>query len=304
MRGRQTRGDSISEGTGTVSPTNTSSGGGGVFENFTDTLMGAFSKVHKPDKRFISVRERADKLEDDLAQVEKIVARVGRRQTDLETDYADLATQFQKLITMEPGISEPLTAFSASVTTTSQGWKSLRETTENDYLGSLRDMAAYVGAVRSLLKAREQKQIDFEELTAYLAKAASDRDTLASSNASYVASSPLGSASGFLRSKIEDVRGIDHESARMERLRKLEMKIKSLTSEVEIARVSTEQFDERTVIETARFERIKADEFKDTLGSLADAHIQYFNDTAEEWEAFIERMEREGHTSEGVDVAS
>ena len=82
MKTRQQRGSSASE-----------QGPVGVFDNFTDAFINAFTKVHKPDKRFIEVREKSDKLDEDLGHVEKIVARVARREGDLETDYKDLAEQ-------------------------------------------------------------------------------------------------------------------------------------------------------------------------------------------------------------------
>ncbi|OCK93637.1 putative sorting nexin-4 [Cenococcum geophilum 1.58] len=278
MKGRPLRGASMSE-----------QSNGGVFDNLTDTFLNAFTKVHKPDKRFIEVREKADKLDEDLGNVEKVTARVARRQADLETDYSDLATQCQKLINLEPGVEGSLTSFASSVETTSQGLKTLKEHTDQNYLGSLRDMEAYIVAVKALLKTREQKQLDFEALTDYLTKAASDRDNLASQTGL----SGLG-ASGFLRSKIEDVRGVDHEQSRRQRVRKLEIEIERLTREVESAKKATEAFDEQTVKEVADFERIKAVEFKDTLGDLADAHIEFFHGTIETWEKFIQDMEKEG----------
>lgn len=265
------------------------SGSAGVFESFTDSFLNAFSKVHKADKRFIEVRERADKLDEDLSNVEKVVVRVARRQGDLEMDYSDLATQFQKLVNLEPGVEGALTSFASSVETNAQGWKGLKEHTDQNYLSSLRDMEAYVITVKALLKAREQKQIDFEELTGYLQRAVSDRDQLANQHGS----SGLG-ASGFLRSKIEDVRGVDHEQSRRERVRKLDLQIERLTKEVEDAKGVSELFDENVVMETKEFERIKAVEFKDTLGDLADAHIDFFKGTTETWEKFLEGMKKEG----------
>lgn len=277
MHSRPSRGPSIS-----------GDGGGGAFESFTDTFLNAFAKVHKPDKRFIDVREKADKLDEDLRQIEKMVAKVARRQGDLETDYSDLASQFQKLIMLEPGVEGPLTSFASSVDTTSQNWKQLKDHTDLNYLTSLRDMAAYIIAIKSLLKAREQKQLDFEALSEYLAKAASDRDQLASQHGN----SGLG-ASGFLRSKIEDVRGVDHEQSRRDRLRKLELQIERLTKEVEQAKIASESFDDRTMAEVQEFERIKSVELQDTLGGLADAHIDYFKGTIETWERFVHDMEKE-----------
>jgi sorting nexin-4 len=280
MKGRSSRGTSVSDAAGGA--------GGGIMDSIADTFVNTFSKVHKPDKRFIEVREKADKLAEDLNNVEKVTVRVARRQGDLETDYADLATQCQKLITLEPGVEGPLTSFASSVATTAQGLRGLKEETDQNYLTSLRDMDAYIQAVKTLLKARETKQLDFEALTDYLAKSAADRDQLASMHGH----SGLG-ASGFIRSKIEDVRGIDHEQSRRQRVRKLEMEIERLTGEVEGAKKATEAFDEHTLKEVRDFERIKAVEFKDTLGSLADAHIGFFGGVVGTWEAFLQDMLKE-----------
>ena len=265
-------------------------GAAGVFDNFTDTFLNAFSKVHKPDRRFIEVREKADKLDEDLGHVEKIVARVARREGDLESDYAELAVQFQKLINLEPGVEGALHLFAASVEASSAGLKGLREHTDQDYLGSLRDMEAYIVALKALLKTREQKQLDFEALTDYLNKAAADRDMLASAHGAYAHQG----ASGFLRSKIEDVRGVDHEQARRERVRKLELRIEELTREVETARKTADAFDEEVVKEVADFDRIRAAEFRDSLGGLADAHAAFYQATIDNWSRFLADMEKQG----------
>ena len=275
MRLRPNRGSSVSES------------GSSVFDNFADTFVNAFSKVHKPDKRFIEVREKADKLDEDLGHVEKIVARVARREGDLETDYMDLSTQFMKLVNLEPGVEGPIHAFGQGVEATAKGYGGLKEHTDRDYLGSLRDMESYIVALKSLLKTREQKQLDFEGLTEYLNKAVYDRDTLASSHGS----SGLGGPGGFIRSKIEDVRGVDHEQSRRERVRKLELQIEKLTREVEEAKKVSEMFDEEVVREVADFERIKATEFRDTLGALAGKRCAFYEGVVETWEGYMRDME-------------
>ncbi|KAK7743534.1 intercellular trafficking and secretion [Cytospora paraplurivora] len=266
-------------------------GSGGVFDNFADTFINVFTKVHKPDRRFIEVKEKSDKLDEDLSQVEKVVARVARRENDLEADLRDLAEQFQKLITLEPGVEAAVHAFAASVEDTATGLKKLKDHTDQDYLGSLRDMVAYSGALKNLLKAREQKQLDYEQLTEYLNKSTVDRDSLASGGGGGgVGSGPAG----FIRSKIEDVRGVDHEQARRERLRRLEVRIDELTREAETARKESDLFDEEVVREVADFERIKRVEFKGQLGRLADAHVSYYGEVVDVWQRYVDEMEREG----------
>lgn len=281
--------------TRTSTNTNSDGAGTGIFDNFTDTFVNAFSKVHMPDRRFIEIREKADKLDEDLSHVEKTVARVARRESDLETDYDELAMQFRKLVQLEPAVEMPLQIFAASVEETSHGMRGLKEHTDQNYLGSLRDTEAYIMSLKSLLKTREQKQLDFEALVDYRNKAVTERDSLAANPAAYYASNPLTSSpASFIRSKMEDMRGVDHEQSRRERVRKLELRIDELTREVDSAKTTSEMFDEEVMREVADFERIKAVEFRDGLGSFADSHIQFYQGVLSTWERFIVEMEGEG----------
>jgi sorting nexin-4 len=271
----------------------------GFFDNVADTMLNAFSKVHKPDKRFIEVTERANKLDEDLSHVEKIISRVARREGDLEADYAELATTMRKLTPLEPAIDAQLQTFAGCVEETSRGWKNVKDHTDQNYLGSLRDMEAYIGSVKSLLKTREQKQLDFEGLTEYLQKATSERDMLASSNP-YSHGSNLNPAT-FIRNKVEDMRGVDHETSRRDRARKLELKIAELNREVESAKGTSEMFDEQVVREVADFERIKGLEFRDSLGALAAQHADFYQGVIATWERFLVDMDadREVHKDKG-----
>ncbi len=268
---------------------------GTVAKFFTAGFLNAFTKPHKTDKRFADVNDRASKLDNDLGTVSKTVARVAKRESDLEGDYAELAVQFQKLAALEPGVNDELTKFARGVEETGEGWRGLKEHTDYSYLGSLKDMESYIFAVKSLMKTREQKQLDFEGLTDYLTKAAFERDTLASHGSA--------GATGFIRQKIEDVRGVDHEQSRRERVRKLEVQISRLTTEVENAKKTSEAFDEEVVKEVQDFERIKAVEFRDTLTGLADAHMEFFKGNIGVWERFIGDMERAQAEEEGAAAA-
>lgn len=262
----------------------------GFFDNVADTMLNAFSKVHKPDKRFLEVTERANKLDEDLTHVEKIIARVARREGDLEQDYMDLANNMRRMTPLEPAIEAPLQTFAGCVEETSRGWKTLKDHTDQNYLGSLRDMEAYIVSLKQLLKTREQKQLDFEGLTDYLQKASSERDHLASNNPYSYGTSSLNPAA-FIRTKMEDIRGVDHETARQERLRKLELRIEELHREVGNAKQQSDMFDEQVVREVADFERIKAMEFRDSLGALAARHVDFYRSVIDTWQRFLVDME-------------
>lgn len=307
MRSRSARGLGVGPGGGPMDVSGGSSiggsaagggggGSGGVFDTFADSFINAFTKVHKPDRRFIEVKERSDKLDEDLSSVEKVMVRVARRETDLEADMRELAEQFQRLILLEPGVEGPTHAFAASVEDTAAGLKKLKDHTDGDYIGSLRDMTAYSGALKTLLKAREQKQLDFEQLTEYLNKSTADRDMLASGQGyGYGAGTgALGGAGGFIRSKLEDVRGVDHEQSRRDRQRKLELRVDELTRAVEAARTEAEDFDDMVVHEVDTFERVKRLEFRRQFAGLADAHVEFYDGVIDVWEGYVKQMEKEG----------
>lgn len=251
----------------------------GVLESFGDAFLNAFSKVHKPDKRFTEVREKADKLDEDLSHIEKTFTRLTRRQALLEQDYADMHTHVSKMATVESSMESVFNTFGLGLEVTKQGVHELREQSDVHYLSSLRDMESYIVSVKALLKNRDQKQLDFEALTEYLVRAVSERDALVA-----------GGGGGFIRNKIEDIRGVNHEQSRKSRAGKLEHKIDELRLESEEARKLSEAFDEEVIREMSEFERIKAVEMKQTLGELAGAHIKMYQHVIDEWSRIIPEM--------------
>ena len=185
-------------------------------------------------------------------------------------------------------MADAIHAFAVGVEDTGAGLRRLKEHTDQDYLGSLRDMEAYIIALKQLLKAREQKQLDFEGLTDYLNKAVFEKDTLANPHSTTFSG---GGAGAFIQRKIEDVRGVDHEQARRDKLRKLEIRIQELSHGAEEAKKETEAFDEEVVREVADFERIKTIEFRDTLGDLAEANVAFYKNMVETWEGMLKHVE-------------
>ena len=69
------------------------------------------------------------------------------------------------------------------------------------------------------MKLRDQKQVDFEELSEYLQGALTEKENLESTG--------KGSTgiSSYLREKVDYIKNVDQEQAKKERLRKLKSKI-------------------------------------------------------------------------------
>jgi len=59
----------------------------GLMDNISDTLLNAFSKVRKPDERFLAMRESVEKFEERLNASERLWNRV-RSRTNGEWDLS------------------------------------------------------------------------------------------------------------------------------------------------------------------------------------------------------------------------
>ena len=95
------------------------------------------------------------------------------------------------------------------------------------FLTHLHSLLAYSHANRAVLKLRDQKQMDFEELTDYLSNATNERDRLSAVISGHAGSTGLGIGSYF-REKVDALRGVDDDRSRVEKMRKLDGRIKEV----------------------------------------------------------------------------
>lgn len=95
------------------------------------------------------------------------------------------------------------------------------------FLAHLQSLLAYSQAHKAVLRLRDQKQLDFEELSEYLATVTADRDRLAAMIAGHVASSGMG-IGAYLRDRVDALRGADDDRTRVEKMRKLDSRIKEV----------------------------------------------------------------------------
>lgn len=86
----------------------------------------------------------------------------------------------------------------------------------------------YSHANRAVLKLRDQKQLDFEELSDYLSGVTSERDRLAAVISGHAGSTGLG-LGAYLKDRVDAIRGADDDRSRVEKMRKLDIKIKEVS---------------------------------------------------------------------------
>jgi sorting nexin-4 len=99
--------------------------------------------------------------------------------------------------------------------------------TTEPLLHSAQSLLAHSSSHRSVIKLRDQKQLDFEELSAYLSAVVSERDRLAAVQTGH-AGGPVGLGT-YLRDQVDKIRGTDDIHTRRERIRKLDGRIKEVS---------------------------------------------------------------------------
>ena len=99
--------------------------------------------------------------------------------------------------------------------------------TTDPFLVHLHALLQYSHANRAVLKLRDQKQLDFEELSEFLSQVTAERDRLAAVISGRAGSTGLG-LSAYLKDRVDAIRGADDDRSRVERMRKLDVKIKEV----------------------------------------------------------------------------
>ncbi|KZT30845.1 hypothetical protein NEOLEDRAFT_1083301 [Neolentinus lepideus HHB14362 ss-1] len=271
----------------------------GIIDSLSDTLLNAFSRVRKPDERFLSMRERVDKFEEGLNLTERMWTRIRNRTNagdpdtgeDLTADYHDMAVAVQGLGFLESGITDPLNHFSNTLLEFSALQRHLTQTTTEPFLVHLHSLLTYSHANRAVLKLRDQKQMDFEELSDYLSGVTAERDRLAAVISGHAGSTGLG-LGAYLRDRVDALRGADDDRSRVEKMRKLDTKIKELQDAVTTAHETSDAFSDETLREQNIFQYGKEAEMKEMLGNLADGQIEFYRAAMEEWERIIPIIQR------------
>lgn len=222
---------------------------------------------------------------------------MGLESQDLATDYEDLAGSLEGLAFLESGITEPLNRFAA----TSMEWARLQRNNSsratNDMLQHLHALLSYATAHRNVLRLRDQKQVDFEALTDILSHEVTERDRLASLSSPYGAGHGHGGVrgtgiGGYLRDRVDSLRGVDEERTRVERMARLDSRIAQLQEEVTTSHDISVAFSNEVQKEHVVFNLAKDQEMKMLLGTYVDGQIEMYQRGLDLWDRLIPHLER------------
>lgn len=299
-----------------------------ILDNISDSLVNAFTKVKKVDDRFLALKDNLDRLDDSLTSIEKIVVKLRTKvssqfinihpqnypltylsgvdntaiDVDLTGDYEDQAGATQSLAYLESGITEPLNRFAHVQLQFSTLLRDLTVTAYEPVLDHIHSLRGYANSHKAVLKLRDQKQLDFEQLTTYLSQLSVQHQRLMSAQPVIA-----GGIGGYIRDRVDHFRGQDDERSRLEKLRKLEEQMKELEKAVENSSKQNVEFSQAVLREHSIFDMSKRIEMKEILHQLSEGHVKAYQkvcdnsyrqykliifQTSEEFERLIPHLQR------------
>ncbi|KAI9105258.1 hypothetical protein DFS34DRAFT_655296, partial [Phlyctochytrium arcticum] len=247
---------------------------------FGDILVNTSTRVKKIDPHFIEFQESVSKFEENLSIMERLYTKLLKRQADIERNMTEFEGCLTTLGVMETQVTGPLTEFSQAVREICSFMKEKSQREEVDFLGSIHDYIAYCRSVKDVLIVRDKKQIDHEELQAYLENSTENRDRTISGRGS------MGLL-GLLTDKFNNFKVGDKTVARQKKLASLESQIAELKEAVDQSNEIAAAFSHEVVKELELFQRAKIHDLKEILRDYTETQLEFHQKCAKVWEAVI-----------------
>ncbi|KAJ3390645.1 intercellular trafficking and secretion [Entophlyctis sp. JEL0112] len=264
------------------------SGQSHVFDNISETLLNAFSKVKNPDTRFTDFKQQLDKFQETLISLERLHSKLIRSETEFELDMLEVGSSITTLGLMETQITGPLTDFGNTLRNLCTV---LRERINHEDFVYLTNVQEYIGlcmSAKDTLRVRDQKQTDWEELVGYLDSHRAERQRALNPQRGG------GGIASFLTSKFQEMQGVDQERARQQKILKLSSKItevslalgnqgnligfveSQLQEAVQGSSEVSKAFNREMIREMDFFERMKLEDLKIDLKEYAANKVAYY----------------------------
>ncbi|KAI9467959.1 MAG: hypothetical protein EXX96DRAFT_585519 [Benjaminiella poitrasii] len=265
-----------------------------LLESIGDTLVNAFAKIKKPDEKFEDLKEHINKFEESLNTIERLYMRINKRQKDLQSDHTQFANCIQGLSALETTITKPLHQFAETLKSYSKVIEEMNEKEEVLFLNEIHGLLAYCHSAKDLLKARDQKQLDFEGLSVFLQQTINLRDRTQypgqRHNERGISSGGLYIAE-YVTDKLNEVRGVNMAKERQDKLNRLEKRVNELREEVTKTNDDLIAFSNQVVKEFEVFEKSKVLELKQGLLAYADCHVEFYRKGIVIWEKILPTLE-------------
>ncbi|PVU99210.1 hypothetical protein BB559_000889 [Furculomyces boomerangus] len=258
-----------------------------VLEGISDTLLNTFAKVKGKDETFQQMVESIARVEENVIRALKVVNKVLKNQNDLEKLYKDLSLGWNDLASIETGLAPILISTSNTINSNSSALQELSDRIERHFAGELEEHLAYCQVFKGLLKTRDGKQIEYEELCEYYKVTDAEMNRLVN----YQSASGVSLVTNFIKGKVRDLRGIDPSISRQVRISSLKKRCTELGEAIESSKSELDRFNDDVKVEFEYFNGIKENDLKRCLMILSDTYIEYFEKSNQLWGQLLPELD-------------
>lgn len=251
-------------------------------ETLSDYLMNAFKKPHfesSNSKEIHDILDKSVKLQENVSKIDKTFGKVLKKQADLSKDFESFHQEFENLNDLM-GNEPSLKTFSDNIHEMSVKTSHLNSDVDFHFLSCLKDLEHYIDQLKSMIKLKDTKLIDYEMLTKYLKQANVERQNLINGT------SGTEGAMSFLSKKIESLSsgGSSSGNSTNDKVAKLDDKIEKLNKEVEESFKVFQSFETDLINEYGILDNIKNKELQTNLAMLGKFYSSYYRDLVKVWQ--------------------
>lgn len=289
----------------------------------TETVMNFFTSLkHKREtnKDILEISDKLKKLYENLVKLDKIFAKLNRKNGDLKSDYEQFLTQIDKLaavqnatasandsgvfdankslgsIDMLGDYANNFKVFSESLLYFSNHWAELHQYIDESFLVSLKDCAKYIVRFSDLIELQHNKKIDLQVLQDYLAKARNDLASLGGGHANHVPPpNPVmvGQSSGglvnnttqLIKDTLSTLATAHIGSTQSDQKKyKLQQKIQQLEGEITVQTQMVNSLTSRIINEEyPNWDRFNKKQLKQSMVELCNKEITFYKGLVDNW---------------------
>ena len=139
----------------------------------SDVLINAFKHVNRQRDEFVEIKERSDKLDHNLTHLDSLFHKCVKKMDFIGDDLNKLQSSLsglQELCCDEQDLSNGLKSFNDGIMQLSYALRDLNLYIDFEYNVDIKDMIHYIEALKQLIRLKDQKLIDYEELSEYLTR--------------------------------------------------------------------------------------------------------------------------------------
>jgi len=257
-----------------------------MLDGISDSIVNSFSKIKNTNEKFVKAKEKLERLEVNLQHVEKLHTNIIKQERSLESHMNEFAIVSEKFGDTDTDLEAIVKEFSNTLQNVSKNYGEKASKEESSYIENIKGYINYCQSYKDALKARDQKQMDYEGLSNYL-KSYDDEYKKYENNPAHISSG----ITSFVSRKYDEMKGTDPKLRREEKMNNLQKKIEDLKPEVEKSEQDTKRFDEDITKEIEYFDNFQIMDFRKYLNDYIDIQMESYQKNKQLWDDLIEKFE-------------